>query len=152
MLEEKILNDYKAAMKSRDTLTSSVLSFLRAEMINVAMAKKKKQLDDSEAAAVIRKQIKQRQDSVAQFTRGNRQDLADKEAREMGVLKAYLPAELSEEELKNMISEVILALGAEGPKDTGRVMKEVMAKAASQADGKLVSELVRAKLAPPASP
>lgn len=79
MLEEKILNDYKDAMKAKDTLKSSVLSFLRAEMINVATSKKKANLDDAEVITVIRKQSKQREDSIEQFTKGNRPELAEKE-------------------------------------------------------------------------
>ena len=81
MLEEKILNDYKEAMKNRDTLKSSVLSFLRAAMMNLAVEKKKKLLDDEDVVAVIKKQIKQRQDSIEQFKKGNRPELAEKEAR-----------------------------------------------------------------------
>ena len=95
MLEEKILNDYKEAMKSRDTLKSSVLSFLRADMLNQATAKKKNKLDDPEIVAVIKKQIKQRQDSIEQFTKGNRLEMAEKEKKELEILKGYLPPELS---------------------------------------------------------
>lgn len=146
MLEEKILNDYKEAMKSRDTLKSSVLSFLRAEMINVAIAKKKKNLDDNEAIGIIRKQIKARQESIEQFKQGNRQDLADKESRELEILKSYLPPEMSPDEIKKIIEEAITALDAQGLKDMGKVMKEVSAKVAGKADGKLVSDLVKERL------
>jgi uncharacterized protein YqeY len=146
MLEEKILNDYKDAMKARDTLKSSVLSFLRADMMNAAVAKKKAKLDDSEVVAVIKKQIKQRQDSIEQFTKGNRLEMADKEKKEAEILKTYLPPELSEEEIKKVIEEAVVATGAQGVKDMGKVMKEVNAKIAGQADGKLVSDLVRVRL------
>ena len=143
MLEEKILNDYKEAMKARDTLKSSVLSFLRADMINLAIAKKKKVLDDSEVISVIKKQIKQRQDSIEQFKNGNRPDMADKETRELEILKSYLPPELSVDEVKKIIEEVISATGAKEMKDMGKVMKEVTAQIAGRADGKLVSDLVK---------
>jgi len=151
MLEEKILNDYKEAMKSRDTFKSSVLSFLRADMINLAMAKKKKTLDDSEAVSVIKKQIKQRQDSIEQFTKGNRSDMADKEKKELEILKTYLPPELSSDEIKKIIEEAVITTSAKDMKDMGRVMKEVTAKIAGQADGKLVSDLVRERLSRPAA-
>ena len=151
MLEEKILNDYKEAMKSKDTLKSSVISFLRADMINVAVAKKKSKLEDSEAVAVIKKQIKQRQDSIEQFTKGNRIEMADKEAKELAILKTYLPPELSEEEISKIIEEAVAAAGASEMKDMGKVMKEVTAKVAGQADGKLVSDLVRARLSKPSA-
>lgn len=146
MLEEKILNDYKEALKQRDTLRSSTLSFLRAEMMNAAVEKKKKLLDDDDTLAVIRKQIKQRQDSIEQFEKGSRRDLADKEIREREILKAYLPAQLPEEELRKIIEEVIIATGAQGAKDMGMVMKEVKTRVAQSADGKLVSDLVKKRL------
>lgn len=146
MLEEKILNEYKEAMKSRDSVKSSVLSFLRAEFMNTAVAKKKNSLDDSEAVAVIKKQIKQHQDSIEQFKKGNRVDLAEKEEKELQILKTYLPPELSAEEVKKIIEEAVSSTGASTIKDMGRVMKEVTAKVSGQADGKLVSDLVRERL------
>jgi len=145
-LEEKILNDYKEAMKSKDTVKSSVLSFLRADLINAATAKKKSRLDDPEVVAVIKRQIKQRQDSIEQFTRGGRVDLADKETKEFEILKAYLPPEMPAEEIKKVIEEVVSSTGASGIKDMGKVMKEVNAKVAGKADGKAVSDLVRERL------
>lgn len=145
-MENRILNEYKAAMKNRDTLKSSVLSFLRAEMINVAVAKKKDKLDDNEVISVIKKQIKQRQDSIEQFNKGNRQDLAEKEMKELEILKAYLPPELSLSEVQKIIEEVISAVGAKSIQDMGKVMKEVVLRVAGQADGKLISDQVREKL------
>ncbi|MBN1914067.1 MAG: GatB/YqeY domain-containing protein [Candidatus Omnitrophica bacterium] len=141
------MNDYKDSMKNKDTLRTSVLSFLRAEMINVAFAKKKKALDDSEVIAVVRKQIKSRQDSIEQFTKGGRVELAEKEAKELEILKSYLPEELPPDEIKKIIAEAIEETGAKDIKDMGKVMKEVTAKVAGRADGKLVSDLVREKLA-----
>ncbi|MFA5149746.1 MAG: GatB/YqeY domain-containing protein [Candidatus Omnitrophota bacterium] len=149
MLEEKILNDYKEAMKSRDTLKSSVLSFLRADMMNLAVAKKKTVLDDSEVITVIKKQIKQHQDSIEQFTKGARLEMAEKEKQELEVLKTYLPPEISSDEIKKIIEEAVAATGANGLKDMGRVMKEVNVKIAGQADGKLVSDLVKERLLKP---
>ncbi|MBI3990517.1 MAG: GatB/YqeY domain-containing protein [Candidatus Omnitrophica bacterium] len=146
MLEEKIFNDYKEAMKAKDALKSSVLSYLRAAMINVAIEKKKKSLDDTDAIVVIKKQVKQRQDSIEQFQKGNRPDLADKEIKELAILKGYLPEELSPDEIKKIIEEAVSLVGASGIKDMGRVMKEVAAKIAGRADGKLVSDLVKERL------
>ena len=150
MLEEKIFNDYKEAMKNRDTLKTSVLSFLRASLINVAIEKKKKNLDDNDAVAVIKKQVKQRQDSIEQFQKGNRPDLAEKEIKELAILKAYLPEELSADEVKKIIEEAVSSSGASDMKDMGRVMKEVNARIAGKADGKLISDLVKEKLSKPA--
>ena len=150
MLVEKIFNDYKEAMKSRDSLKSSVLSFLRADMLNLATAKKKDKLLDAEIIIVIRKQIKQRQDSIQQFTQGGRLEMADKEKKELDILKTYLPAELAVEEVKRFIEEVIMATGASGLKDMGRVMQELTVKLAGGADGRLVSDLVKQRLSSPA--
>ncbi|MCU0666476.1 MAG: GatB/YqeY domain-containing protein [Candidatus Omnitrophica bacterium] len=146
MLEDKILKDYQQAMKDRDSLKTSVLSFLRAEMINAALNKKKDKLDDNDAIAVIRKQIKARQESIEQFTKGNRADLAGKEEKELVLLKAYLPAELSEEQIKKIISEVISSVGAQGIRDMGKVIKEVGVIIAGKADPKVVSDLVKQRL------
>lgn len=146
MLEEKITADYKEAMKSQDRVKSSTLSFLRAEIMNAVIAKKKKALDDNEVVAIVKKQVKQHLDSIEQFRKGGRQDLCAKEEQELEILKGYLPPQLSEEELKKIIEEAVSATCAQGPKDMGKVMKEVSAKVGQAADGKLVSDLVRARL------
>lgn len=146
MLEEKILNDYKDAMKSKDSLKSTVLSCLRAQLLNKAVEKKQNSLDDAAVVDVVRKQIKQRQDSIEQFNKGNRPDLSEKEQKEMGILKTYLPQELSADEIKKIIDEARQATGAAGIKDMGKVMKEVNAKVAGRADGKTISDLVRSAL------
>jgi uncharacterized protein len=146
MLEDKILNDYKEAMKAKDATRVSTLSFLRAGMKNAAIEKKKDKLEDDDAIVIIKRQIKQRQDSIEQFKKGNRSDLAEKEIKELEILKPYLPPELSADELKRMIEEAITATGANTLKDMGRVIKEVVAKCGGCADGKLVSSLVRERL------
>lgn len=145
-LEERLLNDFKQAMKDKDSVKSSTLSFLRAQMSYAALEKKKNVLDEAEGLAVIKKLIKQHQDSIAQFSRGERQDLVEKETRELEILKAYLPPEMPAEELARLIDGVIAQLQAGGMKDMGRVIKEVTARAAGAADSKLVSDLVRQRL------
>lgn len=114
--------------------------------MNVAIAKKKAKLDDNEVIGVVRKQIKARQESIEQFKKGNRQDLADKEGKELEILKVYLPKELPQDEINKIIAEAISSTQATGPQDMGRVMKEVMEKVAGQADSKVVSDLVKEKL------
>jgi uncharacterized protein len=147
-LEEKILNDFKDAMKAKNQLKVSTLSFLRAQFNYLALEKKKNALDDADCVVAIKKLIKQHQDSIEQFKSGGRQDLADKETKELEFLKVYLPAEMPADDLKKIIDEVIASTGAAGIKDMGRVIKEVMAKAAGSADGKTVSEMVKLRLAP----
>lgn len=100
---------------------------------------------------MVRKQIKSRQDSIEQFTKGSRPDLAEKEQKEQGILKEYLPEELSMDQVAKIIQEVIVTTGAKDIKDMGKVMKEVAAKIAGKADPKLVSDLVRQKLQAQAS-
>lgn len=146
MLEEKILKDYQEAMKARDTLKSTLLSFLRSEIANAALKEKQGKLDDNGVTAVIRKQIKQHQDSIEQFQKGGRNDLADKEKKEFQILESYLPAQLSAEQIKKIIEEAIAATSAQGPKDMGKVMKEVISKTGGAADSKLVSDLVKERL------
>lgn len=146
MLEQKIQQDFVKAMKDRDTVKSSTLSFLRAEFNNYAIEKRKKELDDFDVIGVIRKQIKQRLDSIEQFEKGNRLDLVEKEKKELEILKSYLPPEIPQEELKSIIKEVIASTGAATAKDMGRVMKEVMSKVSGKADGKVVNQILREML------
>jgi len=146
MLVEKIFDDYKEAMKLRDALKSSVLSFLRADMLNLATTKQKDKLDDAEVIVVIKKQIKQRQDSIEQFTKGKRLEAAEKEKNELEILKSYLPAQMPVEEIKRLIEEAVVETAATGMKDMGRLMKELTEKIAGAADGKMVSDLVRQRL------
>lgn len=147
-LEEKILNDFKDAMKAKDQLKVSTLSFLRAQFSYLALEKKKNVLDDADCVVAVKKLIKQHQDSIEQFKAGSRQDLADKEAKELEILKAYLPAQMSPDELKKIIVEAIASTGALGIRDMGKVIKEVMAKTGGSADGKMVSEMVKLSLSP----
>ena len=146
MLEDKILQDYKNAMKDRDLLKVSVLSFLRAALKNAAIDKRKEKLDDMEVTAVLSKQVKQRRDSIEQFKMGGRMDLAEKETGELKVLESYLPERLSEDKIKGIIEEVISQTGAGSMKDMGLVMKELTPKIAGRADSKLVSQLVKERL------
>jgi uncharacterized protein len=145
-LEDKISQDYVLAMKARDSFTSSVLSFLRAQIKNVKVDKRLEQIPDEDVISVIKKQIKQRQDSIAQFKAGGRTDLADKEGKESAILKNYLPPEIPTEELKNIVEEVISASGAASIKDMGRVMKDVLARLGARADNQKVGALVKERL------
>ena len=145
-LEDKISQDYVQAMKARDSLTSSVLSFLRAQIKNVKVDKRLETIPDEDVINVIKKQVKQRQDSITQFKAGNRTDLAEKEEKESVILKSYLPPEMPVEKLKNIIEEVVCASGAASIKDMGRVMKDVLGRVAGQADNQTVGALVKERL------
>lgn len=145
-LEEQIDKDYIQAMKARDTARSSALSFLRSQIKYARIELKTERVEDKEVIVVLKKQIKQRQDSIDQFTQGGRTDLVAKEEQELAVLKSYLPAEMSAQEISSIIKEVIKTTGAASIKDMGKVMKEAGVQLAGRADNKMVSELVKAEL------
>ncbi len=145
-LEEKIASDFKESMKARDEVRTRTVSFLRSELKYCAIEKKKDKLDDGDVVAVLKKLIKQRQDSIEQFEKGGRQDLVQKERQELDILKKYMPQELSEAEVAGIVDEVVAATGAQSMKDMGKVMKEAMIKAQGRADSKCLSELVRKRL------
>jgi len=143
MLLKKINADYIQAMKSRETGKSQALSFLRAQLKNVMIDKRIDDLDDADVIAVLKKQVKQRQDSIEQYQQGGRADLAEKEKFELGLLKTYLPQEMSAEELRPIVEQAVHESGASGMKDMGSVMKALMPKVSGKADNRMVSELVK---------
>ncbi len=145
-LEEQIMNDYKQAMKDKDATKSSTLSFLRSQMKYVLIEKKTDKLADADIVTVIKKQVKQRQDSIDQFEKGGRADLVSKEKAELDILKSYLPQELSAQEVRSAVREGIAETKAASVKDMGNVMKVVLPKLAGKADSKLVSDLVKEEL------
>ncbi|HNV24549.1 MAG TPA: GatB/YqeY domain-containing protein [Candidatus Omnitrophota bacterium] len=146
MLEDKIYEDYVKAMKDRDSARSSALSFLRAKIKDVRIEKRIEKVEDIDVVSVIKRQIKQRQDSIEQFKAASRQELVDKETFELNLLKSYLPQELSEDEIRKIVSEVIAETQASSIKDMGKVMKAVGEKIAGRADNRVVSELVKKRL------
>jgi uncharacterized protein len=135
------------AMRKKDSARLSALRMLKAAFMNRSV-EKGHDLDDNEARQVVASLVKQRKDSIEQFTNGGRQDLADKEAAEIRVLDAYLPPAADPAAVARAVDDAIAETGATSPKDTGRVMKAAMAKLAGQnVDGKTVNELVRQRLA-----
>jgi hypothetical protein len=134
------------AMRQRNATRLSALRMLKAAFMNKSI-EKKHDLDDAEARQVVAALVKQRKDSIEQFTKGGRQDLVDKEAAEIVVLEAYLPAAVDPAAVEAAVAAAIAETGATSPKDMGRVMKAVMVKLAGQnVDGKAVNELVRKHL------
>ncbi len=146
MLTQQIDNDFKQAMKDKQPVKVSTLSLLRSQLKYVMIDKKVEKLEDADIFAVIKKQIKQRQDSIEQYEKGGRPELAQKEKEELAILKAYLPAEMSAADLEAIIQGIIKETGAQGMKDMGKVMKEASARLAGRADNKAVSEAVRKSL------
>jgi uncharacterized protein YqeY len=134
------------AMRSHDPLRLGALRMLKAALMNREV-EKGRALDDSESLQVVASLVKQRKDSIEQFLKGGRQDLADKEAAEIVVLESYLPPAADPAVIERAVTDAISETGAASPKDIGKVMKAVMARLAGQQfDGKSVNELVRRKL------
>jgi len=135
------------AMRKQDPVRLGALRMLKAALMNRGV-EKGRDLDDAEARQVVTSLVKQRKDSIEQFTKGGRKDLADKEAAEIRVLESYLPPSADPALIERAISAAIAETGASSAKDVGRVMKAAMAKLAGQTvDGKAVNELVRQRLA-----
>jgi uncharacterized protein len=135
------------AMRRHDPVRLSALRMLKAALMNKEV-ERGRALDDSESQQVVTSLVKQRRDSIDQFTKGGRQDLADKEAAEIRVLETYLPPAADPAAIDRAVAEAIAETGATSVKDMGRVMKAAMARLTGQSvDGKTVNELVRTKLA-----
>ena len=145
-LHDRLTEDLKLAMKARDQLRMDVIRMIKAAVMNKEI-EIKKDLDDAEMSRVMTTMIKQRRESVEQFEKGNRAELATKERQEITILESYLPQALSAEQLSTVVEAVIQETGAQSLKELGGVMKAVMARVAGQpVDGKQISDLVRAKL------
>jgi uncharacterized protein len=143
---EQINRDIADAMRAKDQDRLGPLRMLKTALTN-RRVERGKELDDRESQQVVSTLVKQRKDSVEQFTTAGRQDLADKEKAEIVILESYLPPPVSREELEQTVDESVRTTGASSPKDMGAVMKAVMAALAGRnADGKLVNELVRSRL------
>jgi uncharacterized protein YqeY len=143
---EQLEKDLPAAMKAQEASKVSVLRMMKAALKHKQI-ELGKPLDDAQAVAVLRTLVKQHHESVEQFRKGGRNDLADKEEAEIKIVESYLPAAATEEELDAAVAAAIAETGATGPKDLGKVMKAAMARLAGRnVDGKHVNEKVRAKL------
>ena len=144
-LKDRITEDMKAAMRAKDAPRLSVVRMLKSA-IKYREIEVMKTLDDDGVQAVIATEIKRRRDSVEQYKAGNRQDLADKEDAEIVILQAYLPQQLTEAELRAKVDEAVARTGATGMRDMGAVMKALLPEVQGRADGKAVSEMVKARL------
>ena len=142
---DRLMEDMKAAMKAHDMSSVNTLRGVIAKIKDLTVNDGKEMTDDV-ALAVIAKAVKQREESIAQFTAAGRVELAENERKEQTFLAKYLPAQLSEAEVAEVVKAVVSETGAASKRDMGRVMKEVMARVKGQADGKLVSKLVGAAL------
>lgn len=144
----RIPEDMKTAMKAKDAVTLQVLRALKTALTNFAIEKggMGTPLEEAETLSIIRKQIKQRQDSIEQFEKAGRTELADKEREEITVLEGYLPAPLSAEEIDAIVTAAVAETGASSKADMGKVMKVVQERCDGRADGKTLSQAIMKRL------
>ncbi len=145
-MKEQLLQDLKEAMKNKDTLMKDTITMLRAAILQVEKDNLKT-LNDDEICGIVAKEVKKRKESVTEYENAGRQDIADNLKREIEILSKYLPEQLSEEEIAKMVDEAIAESGAASPRDMGKVMGILRPKTQGKADGKVVSDIVKEKLA-----
>jgi hypothetical protein len=146
-LGNKIKQDMIKALKEKDEAKVSTLRMLQASIQQKSIENRKEELKDDDILLVIKKQVKQIQDSIEAFTKGARNDLAEKEKKSLDILKEYLPPEASDEEIKKTVAGIIDKLSSEDKPDFGEIMKSAMAALKGKADGRRVSQAVKEKLA-----
>lgn len=139
---DRISEDMKQAMKNKDKVKLSVIRMIRSA-IKYTEIEKQTTLSDEQILDVLTREVKQRRDSLQEFEKAGRQDLVENVQAELEILKQYLPQQLSEQELRNIIQSVIEEIGAKGKSDMGKVMSAVMPKVKGRADGKLINQLVQ---------
>ena len=142
-LKEQLFNDLKLAMKQKDAVKKEVIQIVRAGVLQIEKDTKVDNLDDAGVISVISKEIKKLKDVIPDFEKGGRQDLVDTAKTKIELLNAYLPEQMSEEEIKAVVEEAIKSVGAVSMKDMGKVMRAVTAKTKGRADNKLVSDIVK---------
>lgn len=145
-LREQISNDIKNAMKAKDMEKLNALRLVQSAFKNREIELRPNPMSEEEHLTVIKKLAKQRRESIEQFQAANRQDLVDAESKELALLETYLPAQMSREQIEQIVADAIQATGAKSVKEMGLVMKEAQARTAGSADNKLLSEIIKSKL------
>ena len=145
-LKEKIKNDFKETFKAKDFFCLSVLKMLSSAITNAEIAKKRKNLSEEELLEVISSEAKKRKDAIEQYKKGRRDDLVAKEEKELEILEKYLPEQLSEEKIKEVVQKTIKEIGASSPADFGKVMGKIMTQLKNKADGAIIAKIVKEEL------
>lgn len=145
-LKDQLMVDIKAAMIAKDSVKLNTLRFLHAAIKQKEIDSRPNPLTADDVMAVLKKLVKQRKESIEQFAGAGRTDLVEQETAELKVMEVYMPAQMSREQIEQVVAEVIAETGAKTVKDMGTVMKAVQAKTAGTADGKTISEVIKAKL------
>lgn len=147
-LKEQLSNDLRDAMRASEEVRKSTLRMLLSAINNAEVAgNERKDLSDDQVMQVIAKQVKQRKESIDEFKKGNRQDLADKEAAELVILEAYMPEQMGRDEIAAVVREVIEEVGAKGPQDKGKLMQKLMPRLTGRAEGREINAVVTELLA-----
>ena len=141
-IKDRLQEDWKTALKAKDKFKTSVISTAKAAILLVEKTDNRK-LEEDEVITILAKEVKQRRESMLEFEKGNRQDLVDQCEAEIKILLEYLPQQLGEEEIKQIVKESAEEVGANSIKDMGKVMSAVKPKVVGKADGKLVSQIVK---------
>jgi len=144
-LKERLQQDWKLAMKSKDSFKAGVISMTRAAILQSEKTDGKV-LDDDQVIAVLSKEVKQRREAIVEFKRGNRPDLVEQNNKEIEILLDYLPQQLTEDEVHEIIRTAMIEVGANSIKDMGKVMAVVQPRVKGRADGKVVSQIVKEQL------
>ncbi len=141
-LKTRLQNDLKTAMKEKDSFKRDVIRFVMSAIKQIEVDERK-ELSDADIEAILVKQIKQRNDAIEQFRDGGREDLVEKNEKELQILRSYLPEPMSDEEVKTVLEEIIAQTGAEGMKDMGKVMGAAKAKIGSRAEGRVINQIAK---------
>ena len=146
MLKEKLMEDLKSAMKEKDEIKKNTVQMVRAGILQIEKDKGI-EVEDNQIIDIIAKEVKKRKDAAVDFEKGDREDLVEKNNKEIEILSAYLPKQLSREEIEAIVKEVIAEVNATTIKDMGKVMKSAKEKIGAAADGKTINEVVKSLLA-----
>ena len=141
-LKAKLQADLKTAMKNKDTFRRDVIRFVMSALKQIEVDERR-ELSDADIEAILVKQIKQRNDAIAQFKEGGREDLVEKNEKEIEILRSYLPEPMSEEEVRAVLEEIVQKTGAQGMKDMGKVMGAAKEKIGSRAEGRLINQIAK---------
>ena len=141
-LKQRLQSDLKDAMKQKDTFKRDVIRFVMSAIKQIEVDERK-ELSDADIEAILVKQIKQRNDSIQQFREGGREDLVEKNEKELEILRSYLPEPMSEDEVREIIKEIVKETGAQGMKDMGKVMGAAKSKIGSRAEGRVINQIAK---------
>ena len=144
-LKEELLKQLKSAMQTKDMIKKDTITMLRAAILQIEKDTQK-ELSEDDMLAIVAKEVKKRRESLPEYEKAGRQDIVDNLNKEIAILEVYMPEQLSEADIRKIVIETIAEVGATSPKDMGKVMQGVRAKTAAQADGKVVSQIVKEEL------